>query len=95
MRTPRYTFRGRLNRPETVAQLRPVVQWTTMRTSPIDRSPTSVVPTGLKSPSGPYVSVIGKAIAVLDALLEAGGELPLAELSRRRGMSRTTVYRLL
>ncbi len=66
-----------------------------MRTSPIDRPPTSVVPPVLKSPSGPYVSVIGKAIAVLDALLEAGGELSLAELSRRRGMSRTTVYRLL
>ena len=68
---------------------------TTMRTSPIERSPRSVVLPVLKTLSGPYVSVIGKAIAVLDALLETGGELPLAELSRRLGMSRTTVYRLL
>jgi DNA-binding IclR family transcriptional regulator len=41
------------------------------------------------------VSVIGKAIAVLDALLEAPGECSLAELSRILRMSRTTVHRLL
>ena len=78
-----------------VAQLRTVVQWTTMRTSPTDGSPSRVVLPVSKAASGPYVSVIGKAIAVLDTLLEAGGELPLAELSRRHAMSRTTVHRLL
>lgn len=66
-----------------------------MRTSPIDGSPSKVTLSGRKVASGPYVSVIGKAIAVLDTLLEAGGELPLAELCRRQAMSRTTVHRLL
>jgi DNA-binding IclR family transcriptional regulator len=44
---------------------------------------------------GPYVEVIGKAVALLDTLLAARDELSLAELSRDLRMSRTTVHRLL
>ena len=43
----------------------------------------------------PYVRVIGKAVAALDQFLNGDGELTLPELSRRLGMSRSTVHRLL
>jgi DNA-binding IclR family transcriptional regulator len=44
---------------------------------------------------GPYVNVLGRAVAVLDALHGVGEPVTRAELSRRLGMSRTTVYRIL
>ncbi|MDQ6712757.1 MAG: IclR family transcriptional regulator [Candidatus Dormibacteraeota bacterium] len=43
----------------------------------------------------PYVRVIGKAVAALDALLDGSAELTSTELARRLGMSRSTVHRLL
>jgi DNA-binding IclR family transcriptional regulator len=45
--------------------------------------------------AAPYVRVIGKAVAALDALLDGNAELTSAELARRLGMSRSTVHRLL
>jgi DNA-binding IclR family transcriptional regulator len=45
--------------------------------------------------STPYVEVIGKAVGLLDVLLESRDELSLADLTRRLGMSRTTTHRLL
>lgn len=60
-----------------------------MRTSAPARSSHPV------APDGPYVLVIGKAIALLDAILEGGEDVSLAELGRRVGMSRSTVHRLL
>ena len=43
----------------------------------------------------PYVRVIGKAVAALDAFLDGSAELTSTELARRLGMSRSTVHRLL
>ena len=43
----------------------------------------------------PYVRVIGKAVAALDQFLNGDSALTLPELSRRLGMSRSTVHRLL
>lgn len=43
----------------------------------------------------PYVRVIGKAVAALDQFLNGDSVLTLPELSRRLGMSRSTVHRLL
>jgi DNA-binding IclR family transcriptional regulator len=43
----------------------------------------------------PYVRVIGKAVAALDAFLDGNAELTSTELARRLGMSRSTVHRLL
>jgi len=45
--------------------------------------------------TAPYVRVIGKAVAALDAFLDGSAELTSAELARRLGMSRSTVHRLL
>jgi DNA-binding IclR family transcriptional regulator len=45
--------------------------------------------------TAPYVRVIGKAVAALDAFLDGNGELTSTELARRLGMSRSTVHRLL
>ncbi len=43
----------------------------------------------------PYVRVIGKAVAALDAFLDGNPEMTSTELARRLGMSRSTVHRLL
>ena len=45
--------------------------------------------------AAPYVRVIGKAVAALDAFLDGNTELTSTELARRLGMSRSTVHRLL
>ena len=45
--------------------------------------------------AAPYVRVIGKAVAALDAFLDGNAELTSTELARRLGMSRSTVHRLL
>ena len=45
--------------------------------------------------AAPYVRVIGKAVAALDAFLDGSPELTSSELARRLGMSRSTVHRLL
>jgi len=45
--------------------------------------------------AAPYVRVIGKAVAALDAFLDGDTELTSTELARRLGMSRSTVHRLL
>jgi DNA-binding IclR family transcriptional regulator len=45
--------------------------------------------------AAPYVRVIGKAVAALDAFLDGHAELTSTELARRLGMSRSTVHRLL
>jgi DNA-binding IclR family transcriptional regulator len=45
--------------------------------------------------ASPYVRVIGKAVAALDAFLDGNAELTPTELARRLGMSRSTVHRLL
>jgi DNA-binding IclR family transcriptional regulator len=45
--------------------------------------------------TAPYVRVIGKAVAALDAFLDGSAELTSTELARRLGMSRSTVHRLL
>jgi DNA-binding IclR family transcriptional regulator len=45
--------------------------------------------------AAPYVRVIGKAVAALDAFLDGSPELTSTELARRLGMSRSTVHRLL
>jgi DNA-binding IclR family transcriptional regulator len=42
----------------------------------------------------PYVQVIGKAVALLDALRQAGAALTLGELAQATGLSRATTHRL-
>lgn len=72
-----------------------MVEWSTMWTPTEPRQRPERSGSTPRPATGPYVSVIGKAVAVLDSLYEARTELSLAELSRRLRISRTTVYRLL
>jgi DNA-binding IclR family transcriptional regulator len=53
-------------------------------------------PTAQSMPRGPAsVQVLEKAISVLNALLEDGDEMSLADISRATSLSRTTAHRLL
>jgi DNA-binding IclR family transcriptional regulator len=58
-------------------------------------NPVKSEPQRANGSSAPYVRVIGKAVAALDAFLDGNAELTSAELARRLGMSRSTVHRLL
>jgi DNA-binding IclR family transcriptional regulator len=48
-----------------------------------------------RRPPVPYVRVIGKALAVLDALAECSEDMSIADVSRTAGVNRTTAYRIL
>ena len=57
--------------------------------------PARTEPYAANGTTAPYVRVIGKAVAALDAFLDGNAELTSTELARRLGMSRSTVHRLL
>jgi DNA-binding IclR family transcriptional regulator len=58
-------------------------------------NPSRTEPHAGNGTAAPYVRVIGKAVAALDAFLDGSNALTAAELARRLGMSRSTVHRLL
>ena len=46
------------------------------------------------APSGGQVSVLGRIIAILDAVKESGGSISITDLAMRTGLPKSTVSRL-